>query len=345
MALPAVCFAQFPEGFSIPETPENTFITGVSLDRVAGTISWYQDLPVDYDQNGEVNQADVSALVRHFGDSTKGEWGYFSIHSILDGDNNKEINLADITPIVLNYGASITSFEIFQSNSPINGGLVLNDGIMVVPYSASPGNPTERRRSFKVQVPIGPSPFVYIAAVNQDGFLGNKHLVHEHLYHTPRLHSPFYGLAWNEETQSLLWFRRTHGDGDRNGEVNFADYIPIGNNLGSSGPFEPGSDVWYADYNGDGTVDIADKFVVDTNFGAWIDGYLFYSTTNPDELPEPYSYPVLTPFEQVDLSGFNPPEFGSISGLSGEYVWLRPYFGDPSNPVNVGPPSEFVLVP
>ena len=88
-----------------------------------------------------------------------------------------------------------------------------------------------------------------------------------------------------------------------------------------------------------------DFFVIDVNFTAVIDGFLFYSTSNPDELPEPYSYPVLSPIDQVEFAWFNPTESGSISAQSGEYVWLRPYLGDPDNPVNVGPPSEIIQVP
>lgn len=334
IVLPVVCQAQDPGDAGDRGSAESGYMFDAELNRVAGTVTWSQDLPGDYDQNGEVNLADISALILHFGEYSSRPWPFETIQSVLDGDHNGEINLADITTIVLNFGVTIESFELFQVDSPANHDLAKGDGIMDVPYSSSPGNPLDKRRVFEVQVPIGPSPFFYIAAANQAGLVGNARYIHEGYPHTPRLHTPYYGLSWDTGTESLNWYPRLVGDGDQNGEVNISDLTPIVLNFSVAGPFEPGSATWYIDYDGNGIVDMDDVFVILVNYGAQLDGFLFYSTNNPAVLPEPYSYPVLEP---ISLEGF--------VGTSGDYLWLRPYLGDPNNPLNVGPPSEFVLVP
>ena len=204
VALPAVCQAQDMWEPGSLQPAGDLYLAGATLDRVAGTVSWYQDLPGDYDQNGEVNLADISALIRHFGEYSKDGWSFVFIQSVHDGDHNNEINLADITTIVLNYGLTITSFELFQSNSLADQNLFNGAGILEVPYSISPGIPLDMRRRFEVQVPIGPSPFLYIAAANQAGLVGTAHFVYEVWPHPPRLYSPYYGLTWDAETESIL---------------------------------------------------------------------------------------------------------------------------------------------
>jgi hypothetical protein len=50
-------------------------------------------------------------------------------------------------------------------------------------------------------------------------------------------------------TYRLDWTYRNAGDYDQNGEVNAADLVPLGRNLGATGPFAPGTAVT-ADGNG-----------------------------------------------------------------------------------------------
>ncbi|MCB1220730.1 MAG: PQQ-binding-like beta-propeller repeat protein [Planctomycetales bacterium] len=86
-----------------------------NLNYVDGAFQWYYDAPGDYDQNGEVNAADLVPLASHFGES--GQFDYLSIQAVIDGDGNGEINLADVTPIGLNYGRRILGTRLFASQS------------------------------------------------------------------------------------------------------------------------------------------------------------------------------------------------------------------------------------
>ena len=55
-----------------------------NLNYVDGAFQWYYDAPGDYDQNGEVNAADLVPLASHFGES--GQFDYLSIQAVIDGD-------------------------------------------------------------------------------------------------------------------------------------------------------------------------------------------------------------------------------------------------------------------
>lgn len=53
------------------------------------------------------------------------------------------------------------------------------------------------------------------------------------------------------------------GDADRNGTVDFADFLAVGTNFGQPGPFG-----WKdGDFNGDTNVDFADFLILSENYG------------------------------------------------------------------------------
>ncbi|MCB1217440.1 hypothetical protein KDL44_08600 [bacterium] len=64
-------------------------------------------LPGDYDQNSQVNLADLTPLAVHFG--KKAPFALGSVETVVDGDANGEINIADISVIGANFQNSFTS--------------------------------------------------------------------------------------------------------------------------------------------------------------------------------------------------------------------------------------------
>jgi hypothetical protein len=73
----------------------------------------------DYDQNGEVNPADLTPLAVNFHASAlPGSFPANSVGAVVDGDGNGEINLGDVTPIVLNFHNSVAQYNIYSSKDP-----------------------------------------------------------------------------------------------------------------------------------------------------------------------------------------------------------------------------------
>ena len=81
------------------------------LRSVEPTLRWTFGGIGDYDQNGEVNLADLTPIVLNYGDT--GPFDPLSLGHVVDGDGNGEINLADITPIVLHFGEVTTGYNVF----------------------------------------------------------------------------------------------------------------------------------------------------------------------------------------------------------------------------------------
>jgi len=93
-------------------------ISDLAIDLPATQVSFHYFNCGDYDQNSEVNIADLTQLGIHYGDSSGG--GTFPVdtaHSVVDGDGNGEINIADITPIGVTFGCLIQSFNLYGGAS------------------------------------------------------------------------------------------------------------------------------------------------------------------------------------------------------------------------------------
>ena len=319
------------------------------LDRHSMTVSWYHDLSGDYDQNGEVNIADLTPLTRHFGESAVGSWEDNSIQEVLDGDGNREINLADITVIARFFGNRIDGFELFLAEGTEHVAFSPGAGEFHVGMEERTGDPLVERLRFQHSFHIGPSPFYYLQAVTDGQLVGEPSLARESLPHPPRLHTPHFALSWDSDQSELKWYPDLHGDGDGNGEVNVSDLAAIAVHFAKAGPFEPGSQEWHTDYDGNGEINAADIHVILLNKGATTSGYAFYATADLESLTEPYSYPVLEP---VAVSGDFPDwyqqesiEWNNLPKVSGTYIWMRPYDGDYNDPVNCGAPSEIIQIP
>ena len=84
----------------------------------SGNLVWYYFQQGDYDQNGEVNIADLTPLGANFG--TAGPFSWQDAISCVDGDNNGELNIADVTPIGINFGNRMEGYHIYQSTSQVD---------------------------------------------------------------------------------------------------------------------------------------------------------------------------------------------------------------------------------
>ena len=96
------------------------------LQFIEGKLSWYYANTGDYDQNGEVNAADLVPLAQHFG--TQGPFAFNSLAAVVDGDRNTLINLADVTPIGVNFGNLVEGYRIYYSSNVDDYPLDVGDG-------------------------------------------------------------------------------------------------------------------------------------------------------------------------------------------------------------------------
>ncbi|MCH7472045.1 hypothetical protein IIA79_03730 [bacterium] len=65
----------------------------------------------DYDQNGEVNIADLTPIGQHFG-ATSADAGWETAQ-LADGDANNEVNIADVTPIGQNFLTQVVGYRVY----------------------------------------------------------------------------------------------------------------------------------------------------------------------------------------------------------------------------------------
>ena len=93
----------------------NEDVQAVEWDEGSWSLSWNYANTGDYDQNSEVNIADLTPIGIHFGEIVTDP---LSSQAIIDGDGNTEINIADITPIGINYGSSIAGYRIWELAAP-----------------------------------------------------------------------------------------------------------------------------------------------------------------------------------------------------------------------------------
>jgi hypothetical protein len=81
----------------------------------AAVFSWGYRCTGDYDQNGEVNIADLTPIGLYFGlTSAAPNW---TAARLADGDGNGEVNIADITPVGLNFGVRVGGYQLESGDS------------------------------------------------------------------------------------------------------------------------------------------------------------------------------------------------------------------------------------
>ena len=90
--------------------------TTLSWDEPSATLSWRFYNQGDYDQNGEVNIADLTPLGLYFGQACSYPADEDCARACADGDHNGELNVADITPIGSNFGKDmLNGWNIYSS--------------------------------------------------------------------------------------------------------------------------------------------------------------------------------------------------------------------------------------
>ncbi len=105
-------------------------ITGQSADAIS--LRWTEVNLGDYDNNSEVNMADLTPIAILFGRSD------FTPHvKLVDGDRNGEVNLADISVIAKNYQNTINGYTIYTDGAGTEnigeGRTVLRENFPVFP--------------------------------------------------------------------------------------------------------------------------------------------------------------------------------------------------------------------
>jgi len=95
-------------------------------------LSWSYHLSGDYDQNSEVNIADLTALGPRLGHSTS-DGDDDAADAVVDGDGNGQITIADVTPIGANFLKGIASYNVYSQDgaqvSTSAGNVLFNDSI------------------------------------------------------------------------------------------------------------------------------------------------------------------------------------------------------------------------
>ncbi|MEZ5337478.1 MAG: PKD domain-containing protein [bacterium] len=111
----------FEEARSASKAPKSRFSQAtLNLDVAGRTLSWGYANEGDYDQNSEVNVADLAPLGTFFQENTGGS-GPFPTGSrffMIDGDRNGELNIADLAPIGTNFQRSAASYNVYRSLDP-----------------------------------------------------------------------------------------------------------------------------------------------------------------------------------------------------------------------------------
>jgi len=112
-------------------------------------LSWGYYSTGDYDQNGEVNIADLTPIAGRFKQSAV-DGDRDGLDRLLDGDGNTEINLADITPIASNFHNLVAGYRVFRADGP-DPLTAASTQVAEIPFDGST-LPTDSRRLFHTTV-------------------------------------------------------------------------------------------------------------------------------------------------------------------------------------------------
>ena len=98
-------------------TPPDSALSQTQLwwDETSAILTWRFYNQGDYDQNGEVNIADLTPLGLYFGQPLSYPADENTARACADGDHNGELNIADLTPIGSEYGNNLLSgWSVYQ---------------------------------------------------------------------------------------------------------------------------------------------------------------------------------------------------------------------------------------
>lgn len=83
-------------------------------DLESYSLSWSYSNAGDYDNNSEVNIADLARIGQNFG-KKQGDSDWDTVARLADGDGNGEINIADVTPIGQHFGKSLGGYNVYRA--------------------------------------------------------------------------------------------------------------------------------------------------------------------------------------------------------------------------------------
>jgi hypothetical protein len=139
---------------------------GLEVNSKAGEleIGWPVRLQADYDQNGEVNIADLTPLGVLYG-QRRGNTPHWLLeaHRRVDGDGNGEINIADLTPLGGQLGETLGSYNLERSVGSASGPAAWEPYLLGI----EPVNST--RYGYDVK-PMGGAPYRRVLAPVEPGF-------------------------------------------------------------------------------------------------------------------------------------------------------------------------------
>jgi hypothetical protein len=112
-------------------------------------LDWSYQNRADYDQNSEVNIADLTPLSTRLGESTL-DGNLDEQDRVLDGDGNTEVNIADITPLGVNFLNLVSGYRIYGADGT-DPETAQTDLLLTVPFSES-SVVANSRRSFSASL-------------------------------------------------------------------------------------------------------------------------------------------------------------------------------------------------
>jgi hypothetical protein len=152
------------------------------------TLTWSFASQGDYDQNGEVNAADLARIAQNLNEVSPGGLGtpfpYNTAESQIDGGNDGLINGSDLTPIGQNLRKScLGGFHVFKSASAAdapaapfigpNGAGAVELGIVQVADAVNLAQGSTQRLSFSFTIAApAPNDFYWVRAFDEAGAAG-----------------------------------------------------------------------------------------------------------------------------------------------------------------------------
>jgi hypothetical protein len=88
-------------------------------DLESYSLSWSYTNAGDYDNNSEVNIADLARIGQNFG-KKQADADWDAVARLADGDGNGEINIADVTPIGQHFGKSLGGYNVYRANDAVS---------------------------------------------------------------------------------------------------------------------------------------------------------------------------------------------------------------------------------
>jgi len=159
-------------GTKLVSTPPTSAASQALLgwESETGTLSWGYYNQGDYDQNSEVNIADLTPLGQNF--QATGPFDPDSALSVIDGDANGELNIADLTPIGNNFGNMVAEYRVYESTempSHTASKAASADVLETVPFGDATGDPVADRLQFSYIVdPVDPEMYYWVVPTDGD---------------------------------------------------------------------------------------------------------------------------------------------------------------------------------